>query len=73
MFLSGHLSNFCTPHDYLWLPLYVGYYGQRHGVQCTLAIATGLTDHIWSVDELLSSKAPHRFLCLPSSIDDHLH
>jgi transposase-like protein len=58
MFLVGCLYNFCTPHDSLRLPLYLGCYGRRHWVQRTPAIAAGLADHIWSVDELLTFKVP---------------
>lgn len=58
MFLVGCLYNFCTPHDSLRLPLYVGRYGRRHWVPRTPALAAGLTDHIWSVDELLTFKVP---------------
>jgi transposase-like protein len=58
MFWVGCLYNFCTPHDSLRLPLYVGRYGHRRWVQRTPAIAAGLTDHIWSVDELLTFKIP---------------
>jgi hypothetical protein len=58
MFLVGCLYNFCTPHDSLRLPLYVGRYGRRRWVQRTPALAAGLTDHIWSVEELLTFKVP---------------
>jgi hypothetical protein len=58
MFLVGCMYNFCTPHASLRLPLYVGRYGHRRWVQRTPAIAAGLTDHIWSVDELLTFKVP---------------
>lgn len=58
MFLVGCLYNFCTLHDSLRVPLYVGRYGRRHWVQRTPALAAGLTDHIWSVDELLTFKVP---------------
>lgn len=58
MFLVGCLYNFCTPHDSLRLPLYIGRYGHRRWVHRTPAIAAGLTDHIWSVDELLTFKVP---------------
>lgn len=58
MFLVGCLYNFCTPHDSLHLPLYVGRYGHRHWGQRTPAMAAGLSDHIWSVDELLTFKVP---------------
>jgi transposase-like protein len=58
MFLVGCLYNFCLPHDSLRLPLYIGRYGRRRWVQRTPALAAGLTDHIWSVDELLTFKVP---------------
>jgi hypothetical protein len=58
MFLVGCLYNFCMPHDSLRLPLYVGRYGHRRWVHRTPAIAASLTDHIWSVDELLTFKVP---------------
>jgi transposase-like protein len=58
MFLVGCLYNFCTPHDSLRLPLYVGRSGRRRWVQRTPALAAGLTDHIWSVEELLTFKVP---------------
>jgi hypothetical protein len=58
LFLVGCLYNFCTPHDRLRVPLYVGRYGRRRWVQRTPAIAAGLTDHIWSVDELLTFNVP---------------
>lgn len=58
MFLVGCLYNFCTPHDSLRLPLHIGRYGRRRWVHRTPAIAAGLTDHIWSVDELLTFKVP---------------
>jgi transposase-like protein len=58
MFLVGCLYNFCTPHDSLRVPLYLGRYGHRRWVNRTPAIAAGLTDHIWSVEELLTFKVP---------------
>jgi transposase-like protein len=58
MFLVGCLYNFCMPHDSLRLPLYVGRHGHRRWVQRTPAIAAGLTDHIWSVEEMLTFKVP---------------
>jgi hypothetical protein len=58
MFLVGCLYNFGTPHDSLRLPLYLGHYGRRHWVPRTPAIAAGLTDHIWLVEELLTFKVP---------------
>lgn len=57
MFLLGCVYNFCTFHKSLRLPLFVGEYGRRW-VQRTPALATGLTDHQWTVAELLSFKVP---------------
>jgi transposase-like protein len=58
MFLVGCVYNFCTPHDSLRVLLYVGRYGRRRWVQRTPALAARLTDHIWTVDELLTFKVP---------------
>lgn len=58
MFLVGCLYNFCTAHDSLRLPLYVGRSGRQRWVHRTPALATGLTDHIWSVEELLTFQVP---------------
>lgn len=45
MWLIGTLYNFCAPHGSL-----------AHGQ--TPAMASGLTDHVWSVDELLHYRVP---------------
>ncbi|MCP5086353.1 MAG: IS1 family transposase [Rhodobacteraceae bacterium] len=58
MYLVGCLYNFCWPHQSLRLPLVVNGRGQRRWVRRTPALAAGLTDHIWSVYELLSFKVP---------------
>jgi transposase-like protein len=58
LYLIGSVYNFCTCHDSLRLPLYVGRAGRRHWVHRTPALAAGLTDHRWSVEELLSFKIP---------------
>jgi hypothetical protein len=57
-FLLGTVYNFCIEHDSLRLPLYVGSRGHRRWVHRTPAMAAGLTDHCWSVLELLSFKIP---------------
>lgn len=49
MYLVGCTYNFCFPHHELSKVKHVGY-------QCTPAMAAGLTDHIWSVRELLTYK-----------------
>ena len=49
MYLIGSTYNFCWPHHELSDRKHFGY-------GCTPAMAAGLTDHIWSVSELLSFK-----------------
>jgi len=46
MYLIGCTYNFCFPHHELST-------SKHHGYPCTPAMAAGLTDHIWSVWELL--------------------
>jgi len=61
MYLLGCVYNFCRWHESLRLPLYVGRH--RHWVKRTPAMAAGLTDHCWSVQDLLSFKvAPPPFV-----------
>jgi len=56
----GCVYNFCTWHKSLRLPLYVSenWRQWRHWVPRTPAMAAGLTDHRWTVLELLSFKVP---------------
>jgi transposase-like protein len=58
MFLVGCLYNFCTPHRSLRLPLVIDGRGHQRWVQRSPAIAAQLTDHIWSVYELLTYRVP---------------
>jgi hypothetical protein len=58
LFWVGCLYNFCPPHASLRVPLYVGRYARRRWVPRTPDLAAGLTDHIWSVEELLTFKVP---------------
>jgi transposase-like protein/IS1 family transposase len=55
MYLVGCVYNFCSWHQSLRVPLYVlGCSGeQRRWVGRTPAMAAGLTDHRWSVEEWL--------------------
>src|SRR5215475_4814200 len=47
MFVVGTVYNFCTPHESL------------HTVQKTTpAMAAGITDHCWTMQELLSFQVP---------------
>jgi hypothetical protein len=57
MFLVGCVYNFCTDHESLKLPLWITE-RRCHWVRRTPAIAAGLTDHRWSVLELLTFKVP---------------
>lgn len=57
MFLVGCVYNFCHPHTSLRLPLWISE-RRCHWVQRTPAMAAGLTDHRWSVLELLTFKIP---------------
>jgi hypothetical protein len=47
MFLVGTVYNFCTPHESL-----------SHTRQTTPAMAAGITDHCWTIHELLSFHVP---------------
>lgn len=49
MYLVGALYNFCTPHTSL--PM-------NDGHRQTPAMAAGITDHAWTVDELLHYQVP---------------
>ena len=55
MFLVGTLYNFCTPHSSLSGQ---GAVPSRRGPGCTPAMAAGITEHCWSVAELLSYHVP---------------
>jgi transposase-like protein len=57
MYLLGCVYNFCDFHQSLRLRLSVGRYGFRW-VQRTPALAAGLTDHRWSLQELMVFKVP---------------
>jgi hypothetical protein len=57
MFLIGTIYNFCTYHDSLALELPISP-RRRRWLRRTPAIAAGLTDHCWSVMELLCFKVP---------------
>lgn len=62
MFLQGCIYNFCTPHTSLALALELPR-KRRRWVQRTPAMAAGLTDHRWTVYELLSFKLRRGTLC----------
>ena len=52
MYLIGGTYNFCWPHHELSKPVEKGGFG----MPCTPAMASALTDHVWSVFELVSYK-----------------
>lgn len=57
MYIVGCFYNFCDEHESLRLPLET-IDQPRHWLQCTPAIAAGLTDHCWTPTELLTFRAP---------------
>lgn len=57
MFLLGAVYNFCTYHESLALQLLIPPC-KRRWLRRTPAIAAGLTDHLWSITELLTFKVP---------------
>jgi transposase-like protein len=57
VYLMGSVYNFCSEHKSLRLKLWVGERGFRW-VQRTPAMAAGITDHCWSVKELLQYQVP---------------
>ncbi|HHH42394.1 MAG TPA: IS1 family transposase [Chloroflexi bacterium] len=57
MYLMGTVYNFCTYHKSLRVPIYLPG-NRRRWVQRTPAIAAGITDHRWTVEELLSFRVP---------------
>ncbi len=68
--------NFCLPHASLRLPLAhplptKGSGSLKRWVQRTPAMAAGFTDHIWTMDELLSFRVPPR--CVWPSTPNRQH
>lgn len=57
VYLIGTVYNFCTEHASLRLKLWVGEHGFRW-IQRTPAMAAGIADHCWSVQELLTFHVP---------------
>jgi transposase-like protein len=59
MYLIGTVYNFCTPHESLRVARAAASGGR---LERTPAMAAGITDHCWSVQELLSFQvSPHRW------------
>jgi hypothetical protein len=59
MYVLGCVYNFCDFHKSLRLRLSVGRHG-FHWVQRTPALAAGLADHRWTLEELFLRKTPPR-------------
>jgi len=57
VYLVGTVYNFCAPHKSLRRVLYLPH-NNRRWVPRTPAIAAGITDHIWTVQELLTYRVP---------------
>jgi len=57
MYLVGSVYNFCTYHRSLRVAIPLPG-DRRHWVSRTPAIAAGITDHRWTVEELLSFRVP---------------
>lgn len=57
MYLVGCVYNFCTYHRSLRVAIPLPG-GRRHWVSRTPALAAGITDHCWTVEELLSFRVP---------------
>jgi len=55
MYLIGTVYNFCTYHKSLRIP---GIVGGHKWLPRTPAMATGLTDHCWTMEELLLFRVP---------------
>lgn len=55
MYLVGCVYNLCKEHESLRLP---GLVGGHKWLERTPAMASGITDHCWTVDELLCFKVP---------------
>lgn len=55
--LEDAIFNFVRPHQALRVPLSWPIHA-RKWQQCTPAMAAGLTDHIWTLEELLSYRIP---------------
>jgi hypothetical protein len=57
MYLVGSVYNFCTYHRSLRVAIPLPR-DRRHMVSRTPAMAAGITDHRWTVEELLSFRVP---------------
>ena len=56
-YLMGSVYNFCTPHQSLRLVRYLSN-NRRQWVERTPAMAAGITEGVWTVEQLLSYQVP---------------
>ena len=71
--LIGTKYNFCLPHSSLSLPLPVpiptkGSGSPKLWEPQTPAMAAGITDHIWTIEELLMFRAPPYYQPIPKTV-----
>ena len=57
MYLMGCVYNFCTPHQSLRLVRYLPN-NRRQSVERTPAMAAGITEQVWTVEQLLCYQVP---------------
>lgn len=57
MYLMGCVYNFCTPHQSLRLVRYLPN-NQRQSVERTPAMAAGMAEQVWTVEQLLCYQVP---------------
>ena len=57
MYLIGTVYNFCTYHKSLRVAIYLPG-NQRRWARRTPAIAAGITNHLWTIEELLCFQVP---------------
>jgi hypothetical protein len=57
MYLMGCVYNFCTPHQSIRLVRYLSN-NRRQSVERTPAMAAGMTEQVWTVEQLLCYQVP---------------
>jgi len=58
-YLVGTVYNFCSPHKSLRSKIYIDEFARQYRyVKRSPALAAGITNRIWSMDELLEFKIP---------------
>jgi len=58
-YLVGTVYNFCSPHKSLRRKIYIDEFARQcRYAKRSPAMAAGISNHIWSIDELLSFKIP---------------